>query len=487
MKEIKHYLLPEVEPNLYENEARSSLALAEGVAKKLNELIDAYNELNFGIAGKENEQDGRIDGAVLYMKDNLANAINDLFENLKASGELSSLIDEALTNYNDLLELHNPYYDEITCEHRRDEEGGTDYYVTKIPREYKLEVGIANDSNNGIGLESTLDFAHRHNATLVVNAGVFNTETGTPLAFLVKDYKFVYTHITPEVIESDKYQYLGFRADGSYKVYPINTAVSRMLEDGMKDVICIFGSLVEEGMGVEQFDERLEPRQAIGFDKAGNITIITCDGRTSDNAGLSYEDLVRLFILEGCYNAYILDGGGSTSTILRGVKQNDNIDFLREDRKVNTFLYVKKDTNIEPINNFGNMMGDLKQELLNEIIKGVVQTGIIKLAMTEGNFTPRMDFYVNGNLEDRKARFGLSFDPNEIRNSYLYAGLNVDGTENTRNFRIYNNGTWVKLYSGPSSERPNGVEAGLCYFDTSLGKPIFYDGSKWVDANGTSV
>ena len=42
MEKIKDYLLPENEAGIYENEARSSLALAEEVAKKVNELIDEY-------------------------------------------------------------------------------------------------------------------------------------------------------------------------------------------------------------------------------------------------------------------------------------------------------------------------------------------------------------------------------------------------------------------------------------------------------------
>jgi hypothetical protein len=38
------------------------------------------------------------------------------------------------------------------------------------------------------------------------------------------------------------------------------------------------------------------------------------------------------------------------------------------------------------------------------------------------------------------------------------------------------------------TSRPNGVQVGFLFFDTSLGKPIFYKGnSVWVDATGASA
>ena len=41
---------------------------------------------------------------------------------------------------------------------------------------------------------------------------------------------------------------------------------------------------------------------------------------------------------------------------------------------------------------------------------------------------------------------------------------------------------------GTTSERPtNGVEDGDVYFDTTLGKPIWYLDPNWVDATGSTV
>ncbi|WP_262338484.1 hypothetical protein [Lactiplantibacillus plantarum] len=43
------------------------------------------------------------------------------------------------------------------------------------------------------------------------------------------------------------------------------------------------------------------------------------------------------------------------------------------------------------------------------------------------------------------------------------------------------------ISKGDTSARPTGISAGYQYFDTSLNKPIWYTGTNWVDATGTTV
>ena len=43
------------------------------------------------------------------------------------------------------------------------------------------------------------------------------------------------------------------------------------------------------------------------------------------------------------------------------------------------------------------------------------------------------------------------------------------------------------IVSGATASRPESPKAGQVYFDTDLGKPVFYTGSKWVDATGTDA
>ena len=107
MKTLKHFMLPEQTNQLYKKEAASSIALTRDVAGKINELVDAYNELSKGNLAKEQEQDGRIRKAVLYMKDNLINSIHDLLSLLKENGEFDSIVTDAVLHDLNALMLRN--------------------------------------------------------------------------------------------------------------------------------------------------------------------------------------------------------------------------------------------------------------------------------------------------------------------------------------------------------------------------------------------
>lgn len=77
----------------------------------------------------------------------------------------------------------------------------------------------------------------------------------------------------------------------------------------------------------------------------------------------------------------------------------------------------------------------------------------------------------------------LNFIGGAIRNGTIIGNktkvinLNVD--------RIILSGTWFD--SGITSNRPTNVLVGFQYFDTTVNKPIFWDGSKWIDATGATV
>ena len=133
-------------------------------------------------------------------------------------------------------------------------------------------LGVANDAYDGMELESTIDFAHRKNATLAINAGVFNVETNAPRGILIKDGRIVHSTTIPD---EEKYQYLAIMADGSFRTYHRTTAAGKMLADGAVDVACIFGTLIKDGVVVEQTDLRDEPRQSFGVRANGEVVIIT--------------------------------------------------------------------------------------------------------------------------------------------------------------------------------------------------------------------
>jgi lysophospholipase L1-like esterase len=93
MKKIENYNLQDHTNRLYKEEASSSIALAHEIAKKINELIDAYNTLAKEDLEWKQTQEGTIRKGVLYMKDNLLNSLNDLMVMLRDSGFIDDRIE----------------------------------------------------------------------------------------------------------------------------------------------------------------------------------------------------------------------------------------------------------------------------------------------------------------------------------------------------------------------------------------------------------
>jgi exopolysaccharide biosynthesis protein len=410
----------------------------------------------------------------------VSQAVSEYMEVLKKSGELDGLLAR-------LLENDNPYYSGISTQKKAT--ATTDYYVTIVPKtdgngqRMRWKLGVANDAYDGVGVESTIDFAHRKNATIAINAGVFNIDTGAPLGVLIKDGRIVQTGEPSE----DKYQYLAIMSDGSFRVYPRSTAAGKMLNDGATDAVCIFGSLIVNGDLITQTDLRFEPRQSIGVRNNGDIVIVSVDGRKpGEDKGMSYDELAVIHAQEGSVNAWILDGGGSVATVLRGVKQNDNVDYFYVDRPVNSFLYIAKETENDPATNPANDLGTVKQHLIEKIVENIdFQNGFIRLRGKENYFAPGIEMYVNAE-EKRRSKTGMTVDLDNPRNSYFYISFRSEDTELSNMFRIYGNGVYMQPYHGTSSERPN-APVGMMFFDETLNKPIWRGNSGWIDATGAAV
>lgn len=104
MKEIKEFMLPEHTNSLYNNEAISSISLTKEVAGKINELVNAYNELSRVDLNYKQEQEGKIRKAILYMKDNLVNSLQHLLDLLVENGFIDTRIMEQCKDLNTRLD-----------------------------------------------------------------------------------------------------------------------------------------------------------------------------------------------------------------------------------------------------------------------------------------------------------------------------------------------------------------------------------------------
>lgn len=75
----------------------------------------------------------------------------------------------------------------------------------------------------------------------------------------------------------------------------------------------------------------------------------------------------------------------------------------------------------------------------------------------------------------------LSNTESNIAVSHIYFYEMEDGIKAPHNF------TAVTLQKGTTAQRPNPSFAGQQYFDTTLGKPIWWNGTSWVDNAGATV
>lgn len=77
--------------------------------------------------------------------------------------------------------------------------------------------------------------------------------------------------------------------------------------------------------GAAQFDSDItdgrHPRAALGLGR-GRLLAVACDGRSSEDAGLTLEELAAVLVFSGARTGLNLDGGGSTSLVAGGRLRN---------------------------------------------------------------------------------------------------------------------------------------------------------------------
>ena len=111
----------------------------------------------------------------------------------------------------------------------------------------------------------------------------------------------------------------------------------RILRDGMSTAA---GAPSEEGT-ISRNAEVRHPRSAVGFTRdSSTVVLVTVDGRSSSSAGMTLEELAALMRELGAHQALNLDGGGSTTMIVRGRIVNSPSDPAGEREVGNALLIV---------------------------------------------------------------------------------------------------------------------------------------------------
>ena len=87
----------------------------------------------------------------------------------------------------------------------------------------------------------------------------------------------------------------------------------------------IVGGACEEVIS-NDFNSNRHPRTAVGIRPDGTVLLVVADGRNEAAAGLSMIELQQVMLALGCAEAINLDGGGSTTMVVRGQVVNHPCD-----------------------------------------------------------------------------------------------------------------------------------------------------------------
>ena len=273
-------------------------------------------------------------------------------------------IDDVATQADNMAQKHegqikeSAYYNEISYVSGR--KFDTTYKIVHIPHRdsdgnlIKLRKGISGSNPSKPDHITARDFAKQTSATFVANA---STGSGSQLKLhgqqiyngqildSVKDYEPLKDRWT-----------LAMADDNTLTSFPPNITAKEIKEKGYNNTFSGFGPLIMEGKKVytegdySPNSEVSHPRTVIAQLPNKDILIFTCDGRitgsTLHQKGMTLNEVTE--VLYSHYGdiefAYNLDGGGSSSAVLRSRmlnKPSDNNN--KSERKLLDFIYVGKD------------------------------------------------------------------------------------------------------------------------------------------------
>lgn len=131
------------------------------------------------------------------------------------------------------------------------------------------------------------------------------------------------------------------------KVNPNFTNI-RSLTGGWPQLVKDGKSLIKTNINIEgviqRFSENRHPRTGIGFSKdSTTIYFITVDGRQKTSRGMSLMEFADFMIDEGVFQGLNLDGGGSTTMVIKNKIVNSPSDQTGERAVGNCLVLIKKD------------------------------------------------------------------------------------------------------------------------------------------------
>lgn len=370
-------------PNLLNRNFRNNITENfDNIEKGHNELVNEIERSATPTTAKIKHDDGNLHDVINQLTQRIANLV--VGENVNSNVEVKdakvgvdgteygSLQERVSTEINRILDKStasletaeqikaefeaSAFYNEVT--YKRGRLHDTDYTIVYIPHTdsdgnlIKLKRGTKTDDFKNLELTTAREYANYKNATYVANASTFSS---TPSFYgrQIVDGKIVTT--TKGAADSNVWT-LTIDDDNTLNAYPPDVTVQELLSKGVKNALTAYGPLIMNGKDVYATGDYVgnttvaNPRTVIGQFKNKDLIFFTCEGRVSGKdtyqKGMTLDEVTdTLFSVYGDIEfAYNLDGGGSTSAVLRNHMLNTPTDNNnKSDRKVADFLYIAKD------------------------------------------------------------------------------------------------------------------------------------------------
>lgn len=235
-------------------------------------------------------------------------------------------------------------------------------FVNMLNPDVKMDVALAND--NTTSREKTSSIARRKKALTAIDGGFFSYQGG-PRSLVIINGKME----TPPVDFRPPRTAVGMTEDKKIVIGRVKLEKGRLIPvngDTWTDVAWAVGCgprLIKNGIiKITAPEEALAKggnditmragRAAIGVKKDGTVILITASGyRSNHRQGLKLDELARLMKFLGAHDAMALDGGNSTTMVIKGRPVSFGPSNKTPERKVaDAILVFDKEADITPEN-----------------------------------------------------------------------------------------------------------------------------------------
>lgn len=201
--------------------------------------------------------------------------------------------------------------------------------------------------NLGVSGQYLTTMAEDNDALIAINGGGFDDPNfsstgGSPLGVTICNWAY-----TSQAKYSGAGGIIGFTRANKL-ILTSKVSVKEAKEKDIRDAVTFGPFLIVNGKAssvVGNGGWGTAPRTAIAQRKDGIVLFLVVDGRTASNPGADMDDLIKVLLKYGAYNAANLDGGTSSVLVVNNTIVNDPIDSTgaHKTRPIATGFIVTKD------------------------------------------------------------------------------------------------------------------------------------------------